>query len=52
MIDLVTLKDYLKRLNQDKIYLSYLKSIDKKDNLTNIKNFFNRYWNKKKLHKV
>ena len=43
MIDLETLKDYLKRLNQDKKYLSYLKSIDKKDNLTNIKNFFNKY---------
>ena len=43
MIDLETLKDYLTRLNQDKKYLSYLKSIDKKDNLTNIKNFFNKY---------
>ena len=43
MIDLETLKDYLIRLNQDNIYLSYLKSIDKKDNLTNIKNFFNKY---------
>ena len=43
MIDLETLKDYLKRLNQYNIYLSYLKSIDKKDNLTNIKNFFNKY---------
>jgi len=43
MIDLVTLKDYLKRLNQDKKYLSYLKSINKKNNLTNIKKFFNKY---------
>ena len=43
MIDLETLKDYLIRLNQDKKYLSYLKYIDKKDNLTNIKNFFNKY---------
>ena len=35
--------DYLNRLNQMNSYQSYLKIIKKQDNITNIKNYFNKY---------
>ena len=35
--------DYLNRLNQMNSYQSYLKVIKKRDNLTNLKTFFNKY---------
>jgi len=35
--------DYLNRLNQMNSYKEYLKVINKQDNLTNLKTFFNKY---------
>ena len=35
--------DYLKRLNQTESYRAYLVTIQKKDNVTNLKNYFNKY---------
>jgi hypothetical protein len=35
--------DYLNRLNQMNSYKEYLKVIKKRDNLTNLKTFFNKY---------
>lgn len=35
--------DYLNKLNQMNSYQSYLKIIKKQDNITNIKNYFNKY---------
>lgn len=35
--------DYLNRLNQMNSYKEYLKVINKRDNLTNLKTFFNKY---------
>ena len=35
--------DYLNRLNQMNSYIKYLKVINKQDNSTNLKNYFNKY---------
>ena len=35
--------DYLNRLDQMNSYRKYLKIIKKRDNLTNLKNYFNKY---------
>ena len=35
--------DYLKRLNQTESYRAYLLAINKVDNITNLKDFFNKY---------
>ena len=41
IIDMDTLNDYLEKLNQLTNYHAYLEELQKNDNLTNIKKFFN-----------
>ena len=43
IIDIDTLRDYLEKLNQLNSYGAYLNRLDKNDNLTNIKKYFNTH---------